>query len=85
MSGLCHVAKERYCEPHGLFMWSEVQNVLQNMPLQKFCKIFYITFFKIFRQFFTQFLIFQIDLGFGHEVPIFLLMLLCIRGCGLRD
>ena len=40
VSGLCHVAKERYCEPHGLFTWSEVQNVLQNMPLQKFCKIF---------------------------------------------
>ena len=51
MSGLCHVAKERYCEPHGLFTWSEVQNVLQNMPLQKFL---------------------QIDLGFGHDVPIFL-------------
>ena len=43
--------------------------------LQNFCK-FFCTIFANFL---------QIDMGFGHEVPIFLLMLLCIRGFGMRD
>ena len=32
---------------------------------------------------FAKFL--QIDLGFGHEVPIFWLMLFSRRGCRMRD
>ena len=57
---------------NSLFTWSKLQNVLQNVQLQKFlqnfCKLFAYfvatTFCKIFAN------VLQIDLEFGHKVPI---------------
>ena len=65
-----------------------MQNVLQNMPLQNFFAKFLHNFlYNFFSQFFgTMFAKFlQIDLGFGHEVPIFWLMLFSRRGCRMTD
>ena len=64
---------------YGLFTWSKVQNFLQNVQLQKFCKNF-ADFFSIILQLFCNFfavffaIFLQIDLGLAQKVPIFRLI-----------
>ena len=73
--------------PYGLFTWSKVQNVLQNVKLQKFCKLFAdfvaTTFCKIFANFFQQNfskLIWNLDMRY----LFLLLMFFSRRGCRMR-
>ena len=63
----------------------------RGLKCKMFCKIFYTIFYTLLHNFlhnfchnfFSQFL--QIDLGFGHDVPIFWLILFSRRVCKMRD
>ena len=69
---ICH------CKNFAIFL----QNFCKNF-CTICCKIFTKNFFQFFCTIFAKFL--QIVLGFGHEVPIFWLMLFSRRGCRMRD
>ena len=63
---------------YGLFTWSKVQNFLQNVQLQKFCKNFadfFATLLQIFCNFFATF--FAIFLQFFFNFFAIFLQLFC--------
>ena len=71
---------------NGLFTWSKLQNVLQNMQLQKFCKIFANFLHILLQQLFVKFLQMFCKLIWNLDIRYLFLLLIFFstRGCRMR-